>query len=313
MADDTRLRSNAEAEIARIAPLSQGRVGVAAVHLGTGAHLGFNDSMAFPMASTIKVPLALTVLDHVDKGQLKLTTMFEVEPREMMPSGPVGEEFFYPGVSFSVLNLLEPMITRSDNTATDVLFRAVGGPTVVASHLASMGVSGIRVSRTLRDLLKVLYGLPTLPDDQSVMGHFRSLPLDELAVVRARAYAPNPSYSNDPQDQATPSGMLDLLGRIWRADGVSAAARDLLLPIMQRTTTGLRRIRGRLPPGVTVGDKTGGACGTTNDIGFVTLPGDRGTVTLAIYVKESPLPNAGREDVIADIARLVYDYYAVTS
>jgi beta-lactamase class A len=194
-----------------------------------------------------------------------------------------------------------------------VLFRAVGGPKVVAAHLAAMGVRDIRVSRTLRDLLKVLYGLPALPDDQSVMAHFRGLPPEELAVVRARAYMPNAAYSSDPQDQATPSGMLDLLRRIWRAEGVSPAARDLLLPIMQRTTTGLRRIRGRLPPGVTVGDKTGGACGTTNDIGFVTLPGGRGTVALAIYVKESPLPNAGREDVIADIARLVYDYYVVTS
>lgn len=307
------MQANAEAEIARIAPMAEGRVGVAAIHLASGARLGFNDAMEFPMASTIKVPLALTVLDQVDKGKLELTTMFEVAPQEMLPSGPVGEEFFYPGVSFSVHNLLDPMITRSDNTATDVLFRAVGGPTVVADHLAAMGVSGIRVSRTLRDLLKVLYGLPTLPDDRSVMAHFRSLPPDELAVVRARAYTPNAAYSNDPQDQATPQGMLDLLTRIWRADGVSVAARDLLLPIMQRTTTGLRRIRGRLPPGVTVADKTGGACGTTNDIGFVTLPGGRGTIALAIYVKESPLPNTGREDVIAEIARLVYDYYVVTS
>lgn len=307
------VQDNAEAEITRIAPMAQGRVGVAAVHLVSGSRLGFNAAMEFPMASTIKVPLALTVLDHVDKGKLKLDTMLAVEPREMLPSGPVGEEFFYPGVSFSVHNLLDPMITRSDNTATDVLFRAVGGPKVVAAHLASMGVRDIRVSRTLRDLLKVLYGLPGLPDEQSVMAYFRSLPPDELAIVRARAYMPNAAYSGDPQDQATPSGMLDLLCRIWRADGVSAAAREVLLPIMQRTTTGLRRIRGRLPPGVVVGDKTGGACGTTNDVGFVTLPGGRGTVALAIYIKESPLPNAGREDVIADIARLVYDYYVVTS
>jgi beta-lactamase class A len=258
------------------------------------------------------VPVALTVLDHVDKGKLELTTMLEVEPREMNPSGPVGDEFFYPGVAFSVHNLLDPMITRSDNTATDVLYRAVGGPSAVAAHLQAMGASGIRVSRTIRDLLIVLYGLPPLRDDQSVMGYLRGLPPDELATVRTRAYAPNPAYSNDPRDQATPAGVLDLLGRIWRADGVSVAARDLLLPIMQRTTTGLRRIRGRLPPDVIVADKTGGACGTTNDIGFVTLPGGRGTVAVAIYVKESPLPNTSREDVIADIARLVYDYYVVT-
>jgi beta-lactamase class A len=70
------MQANAEAEIARIAPMAQGRVGVAAIHLGSGVRLGFNNAMEFPMASTIKVPLALTVLDHVDKGTLELTTMF---------------------------------------------------------------------------------------------------------------------------------------------------------------------------------------------------------------------------------------------
>jgi len=131
--------------------------------------------------------------------------------------------------------------------------------------------------------------------------------------MRARAEQPNPVYYDDPRDQATPRAMLDLLRRIARADGVSEAARSVLLPIMGRTSTGVRRIAGRLPRGVSVADKTGSAAGTTNDAGLVTLPGGRGTVAVVVYVKASPLPAAEREDIIADMARTIYDFFVITA
>ncbi|MCW3477554.1 class A beta-lactamase-related serine hydrolase, partial [Limobrevibacterium gyesilva] len=141
----------------------------------------------------------------------------------------------------------------------------------------------------------------------SVRDALRAAPPAALAAMRARAHAPDPAYSADPRDQATPRGMLELLRRLWAADGVSSAARTTLLAIMGRTSTGVRRIAGRLPKGVPVADKTGSASGTTNDVGFLTLPDGRGTVALVVFVKDSPLTPAEREDVIADIGRVVYD------
>jgi beta-lactamase class A len=299
------LRERAETELDRIAAYAKGMVGVAACHLRTGLTLGLNDAVYFPMASTVKVPIALAVLDVIDRGAIDAKALVTVMPVEMNPSGPLGEEFLLPGIALSVLNLMEPMITRSDNTATDVLLRLAGGPDSVRAYVEALGIAEVHPSRSIRDLLCVLYGVAPGPD-QSVRDLMRATDPEALAAMRARAQAPNPAYSNDPRDQATPRGMLALLRRLWAAEGISRAARDVLLPIMGRTSTGVRRIAGRLPKGATVADKTGSAAGTTNDVGFVTMPGGD-TVALAVYVKESPLPAAEREDVIADLARMAYD------
>ncbi|MBN8893138.1 MAG: hypothetical protein ABS99_06950 [Acetobacteraceae bacterium SCN 69-10] len=306
------MRARAEAEIARIAGFAEGAVGLAARHLGSGLALGHRADEGFPMASTVKVPLALAVLELVDAGKLQLDQMVAVDPLEMNPSAPIGEEFLYPGVALSLLNLLEPMITRSDNTATDVLFRLAGGPAAVAAYLARLGVAGITPSRSVRDLLIVLYGLDPGPQT-SLRDALRALSPAALAAARARAQGRHPAYSSDPRDQATPAGMVELLARLFHAEGISRAARDTLLPIMGRTSTGLRRIEGRLPKGVAVANKTGSASGTTNDVGIVTLPCGRGAVAMAVYVKDSALPPAEREDVIADVARTAYDYFMIAS
>lgn len=304
----TDIARRAEAEIGRIAGFAQGVVGLAACHLETGSRLGCNTEEIFPMASTVKVPLAMAVLDLVDQDVLDLAALATVRWHEMNPSGPLGDEFLHPGVTLSVANLLEPMITRSDNTATDVLLRLLGGPAALMSYLDRLGVQGIACNRNVRDLLVLLYGMEPPPRNVSVRDALRSADPAALARMQARATDRNPAYVADARDQATPAAMLDLLGRLWRAEAVSAASRDLLLAMMGRTSTGRRRIAGRLPPGVTVANKTGSASGTTNDIGFVTLPGERGTLALAVYVKDSALPASAREDIIADVARTTYDW-----
>ena len=314
MIAERELRAHAEREIARIAATARGGVvGVAALHLESGRELAHNAGEMFPMASTVKVPIAVAVLDRIDHGGLTLATQLAVETVDFNPSSAILEEFLHPGVWLSVHNLLEPMITKSDNTATDVMYRAAGGPEAVERHMRSLGIEGMRINRTIRDLLLVLLGVPDPGAGVSLLQWMRGQDPAEVAELRARAQAPNPLYSDDPRDQASPRAMAELLRRIARADGVSEAARSVLLPIMQRTTTGVRRIRGRLPQGVVVADKTGSAAGTTNDAGLVTLPEGRGMLALVVYVKASPLPASEREDIIADIARTVFDYYIVTT
>jgi len=253
------------------------------------------------------------VLDLVDRGKLSLDTQFAVEPVDLNPSSPIAEEFLHAGIWLSVHNLLEPMITRSDNSATDVMYRAAGGPAAVEAHMRKLGITEMRITRNIRELLLVLFGVADPGADKSLMEWMRGVDPDALAAMREKAQKPNPIYYEDPRDQASPRAMLDLLRRIALADGVSATARDTLLPIMGRTSTGVRRIRGRLPKGVSVADKTGTAAGTANDAGLVTLPGGRGTVGVVVYVKGSALLPAEREDVIADVARTIYDYFVITS
>ena len=69
------------------------------------------------------------------------------------------------------------------------------------------------------------------------------------------------------------------------------------------------------PPGTPVADRTGtgGDLGArnvcTNDVGIVTLPGDRGHLAVAVLIRGSDRPLAERERAIARIAREAYDHW----
>jgi beta-lactamase class A len=304
------MRDAAESEMARIAAFTRGEVGVAARHMGSGEELRLAAAGRYPLASTVKMALALAILDRVERGELSLTDMVEVREEEMNdPGGPIAGEFLHPGVALSVHNLLEVTITRSCNTATDVLFRLAGGCAAVQDYVKRLGIGDFEVSRTMREALCVLHELPLPPADVSVRTWLSGQP-PEVLDARERTHGPQADYGHDRRDHATPLAMLELLRRLYQADGVAKASRATLLPIMERTPS-LDRIKARLPMGAAAGTKSGSGAGTAADVGYLMLPGERGAVALAVYVKGSPLTMAERERAIADISRLVYDYFLI--
>ncbi len=85
---------------------------------------------------------------------------------------------------------------------------------------------------------------------------------------------------------------------------------------MTATSTGVNRIKGRLPAGTPVAHKTGtsdtnaeGVTAAINDIGIVTLPNGE-HVAISVFVANSKESNATNEKIIADIAKLVWDHFA---
>ncbi len=266
------------------------------------------------MASTVKVAVAAKILDMADKGQISLTAPIPVEQSELAPDGPLGDIRWRPGLSFSASDLLEPMITKSDNTSTDVLYRVAGGPAAVHAWLQALGLQGIRPARYIRELLRDVLSIPApAAPTVSLADQFRRMSPKQAADRRAKAYRVNPAYDADLRDQASPDAMLGLLCKIWLAEGISSSARSTLLSMMERSTTGLKRIRGRIPAGSIVADKTGTLAGSVNDVGYITLPDGKGHIAIVVFVKGSEAPSSTRETVIADIARLVYDYFLISS
>jgi beta-lactamase class A len=102
-----------------------------------------------------------------------------------------------------------------------------------------------------------------------------------------------------------------MLRRISDNSPLTSAHTDLLLGWM---TSDLRtkRLEGDLPSGTRVAHKSGtsgvdnGVAHATNDIGLVPLP-DRRRIAIAVFVTDSTADEATREQVIARIARAVYD------
>ena len=298
-----------EAEIARLAIPAKGVVGVAAWRLdGKGKRVSVNADQPFPMASTFKVAAAGALLAKVDRGEFRLDRMVTIDPDLHVESEVIADRFIHPGVSLSVHNLLELMLTQSDNTATDVLTGLAGGPAAVTAWVRAQGVESLRLDRDTAGIVRDFFGLPPGPFPAALKAGLAADP-----DLEAKGSQLNPRFDDDTRDTSTPQAMASLLNRIFSGKALSPASTTLLIESMERNRTGDARIRGRLPDGTTVAEKTGTIGGSLNDVGVISLPGDAGQIVVAVFIKKSEVPFEAREEVIADIARSIYDYYLFES
>jgi beta-lactamase class A len=201
-------------------------VGIAALDLNTGETVSIKGNTPFPMASTVKVAIAALYLAQVDHGRRSLDDTINGQ---------------------SARSLMARMIIHSDNRATDILLNDLGGPNAVHNWLQDNGISGLRVDRTIAQLLSAKRDLW------------------------------------DRRDSSTPVAMVGLLRRIYKAELIKPESRDYLLDLMARCQTGKNRMKALLP-GVPIEHKTGTLDGLTDDIGFISLPDGR-RVAVAIFAR----------------------------
>ena len=295
-------------EIERIAKLAKGKVGVSALHLESGKQVSLNLKDAFPMASTVKVAIAVQLFTKIEKGELSLMTMVDLQPADLHPgSGTLDVLFNKPGVQLSVQNLLELMMVISDNSATDILFRLVGGPKAVMERLKELNVQGMTVDRTIIELLADLDAVTLPSQDQWTLGFYdKLLKTSTPEGVKAAAI----KLQTDPRDTSSPEAMVNLLSQIYNAKAIKPESRDVLLAVMERCRGGVARLKGYLPPQTVVAHKTGSLdANATDDVGIITLPDGAGHIAIAVFVGKSEQPLAEREQTIAHLTRAIYDYF----
>ena len=202
-------------------------VGIAALDLKTGEMISVQGDEPFPMASTVKVAIAANYLAQVEQGRRTLDQTIRGR---------------------SASSLMAAMLIHSDNIATDILLGDLGGPSVVQSWLSQNQLNGLRVDRSIAQLLKARRDL------------------------------------HDIRDSSTPKAMVTLLERIDSGRLLRPESRSYLLGLMSRCMTGKNRIRGLLPAGTRVEHKTGTLDGLTSDVGFITMPDGR-RVAVAMFAR----------------------------
>jgi beta-lactamase class A len=202
-------------------------VGIAVLDLKTGESVNVRGNRPYPMASTVKIAVAAAYLAQVEHGRRTL-------------DHKIG--------GLSAATLMDRMITRSDNPATDLLLKDLGGPEAVHSWLQANGIANIRVDRTIAQLLRARRDLW------------------------------------DRRDSATPVAMVELLRRIDSGQLLRPESRTYLLDMMARCMTGRNRIKSLLPAGTRVEHKTGTLNGLTSDVSFITMPDGR-RLAVAIFAR----------------------------
>jgi beta-lactamase class A len=298
-----------ETAFQRISGAARGRVGIALIHLESGTTIDVRGHERFPMASIVKLPIAIEVLQQVAEGKLTLDRAVWLAPNDIRPCCTIERRHPKGGVSRPVIELLELAIVESDNTAADALLKLVGGVDVVERRLRGMGFRLMNVDRTEGQLLLDMAGVTNAPPPEQWTIEIQRKLLadsDRESVTRGRAH-----YLVDERDTATPYETAQLLGRLQLGDLLPRSQTDLLMGLLLQTKTGPRRIKGRLPPDTLVAHKTGTTAAVINDAGIIMLPpGSKigGRVVLVVYIAGGASIGA-MERTVAQIGAATFEFF----
>ncbi len=322
------------ADLADLAAELGGTVGVCARNLATNASLAIEADELFPLASVFKIPIMVEVMRQVDRGDLRLDERLTLTEADKSPGSTLIH--CHPGLELTVRDLLYLMITLSDNTATDMLWRKVGLDSV-NSAMRALGLRGIDCTMPNREFFLFETGLGSdwagLSGPQTV-ARWRELEtrdgretvfarlLDEHASLSgaaflrlsdrrwgydgSRDYADAFAIDQALDNVGTPRDVAELLAAIAEARCASTPSCRLMIEIMSRQEW-REKIPAGLPSGLLVANKTGGVSGTSNDAAIVYTP-ERVPIVMVVFSKGLSLEATGHApSVIARIAACLYD------
>ncbi|WP_433182173.1 class A beta-lactamase [Actinoallomurus sp. CA-150999] len=239
------------------------RLGVWALDTGTGRVVSWRAGERFAYASTHKVLSSSNVLRQ--DSMKRLNTVVKYTSKDLVDYSPITEKNVDKGMT--VRALCDAALRYSDNTAANLLFRELGGPSALQAALRRIGDVTTHVDRTE----------PTL----------------------------NTAIPGDVRDTTTPQQMgLDLqkytLGHL-----LPKPKRAMLIDWMRRNTTGGALIRAGVPSDWTIGDKTGsGDYGTRNDIA-VAWPPHRAPIVITVFTTRSAKDAKTDDALVAAAAKVV--------
>nr|BFE51060.1 class A beta-lactamase BlaC [Saccharothrix mutabilis subsp. capreolus] len=186
-----------------------------------------------------------------------LDTLVTYSETDLMRSSTITRQHVATGMSLR--DLCDAAVRHSDGTAGNLLLREVGGPAGFTGFVRGIGDQVTRLDRWEPDLTSAIPG--------------------------------------DPRDTTTPRAIGTTYREVVLGDALPPEKRDFLRDLLERSTTGTRRIRAGLPPGWRAADKTGtGDHGTMNDIAFAWPPGAQPLV-IAI-MSDKPEPDAKYDEAL---------------
>ncbi|WP_433182169.1 serine hydrolase [Actinoallomurus sp. CA-150999] len=268
--------------------------------LHSGDEIGIEPDLEFPVASLVKIPLALATLERIRRGELDGATRLLMGPGGVTSPGPTGLSRFRHPAEIAVDDLLHLSMTVSDNAATDALF-TLTPPAEVAAILHGLGVRGITVRHTMRDLAETLAEL--LPREDVHLAH--ALAIEAGTTGRGHRI---PQLDVTLANSGSAQAFLDLLQALWTPSKIDADVAERVRGLM-----GDNILRHRLAPDLSSdasrwSSKTGTLLNLRHEVGVVEHADGRVFGVAALTESRVPaMHQPGAEALMGQVARTLRD------
>jgi beta-lactamase class A len=276
--------------------------------LETGREIGIDPDVELPIASLVKVPLAVAVLERIEQGRLDGARMIEIRPEAFGGRSGVGLTRFRHRATLAVDDLLYLSLAISDNAASDALFELVP-PAEVQQTLTALKLSGISVRHGMNELDPSPAEL--LEPGQVHLAHLlaigagtagRGHPLAQLDISKANT--------------GTARAFADLLEALWSTTAEGGCDRPRIPAEVARRTRELMRgnlIAQRLSPDFASdasiwSSRTGTLLNLRHEVGVVEH--EDGARLAVAALTESGVPAASQpaaEALMGEVARTLHD------
>lgn len=252
---------------------TQGSLGLYVKNLKTGEEIDYHAEEKWYLASLVKVPLAIAVLQAVENKQLNLKDELELQKSDYV-DGSGDMLFADPGSRHSIGKLIQKSVEDSDSTATDMLMRKLGVETFNQLIHQDMGARALGPFTTI---LQVRYdAFAELHPDAKKLSN-----IDYVEIRSADAYparvnmfrkklnlkkeqlkAPTleeafARYYRKDLNKGTLTATGLLLERLVKGKLLNQKHTNLLLEHMENVATGDKRLKGGLRAGTAFAQKTG--------------------------------------------------------
>lgn len=295
-------RSELEKEIKQIDDDFSGNLGVYIKDMGNGSTVNYNSNRKWYLASTIKIPVAIAILQKIEDGELSLDDKITMRESDLVDGN--GDMIWQPtGTSYTIRELLVRMIKESDSIAADMLIRLLGEDYLnehIHDRIISDGVERITTilqvrydayselhekaaNLTNKDIIK-LKGITPMSNRLDELLRIISVDKSELkAKTIPDAFE---RYYEREINCAEPRAMGLMLERLAGKDYLNDEHTDLLLEIMKSVSTGDRRIKAGLPKGTIFAHKTGTQIARAANMGIIYSPNDEHPIIVVVCAEK---------------------------
>ena len=273
-------KQDLEKNIKNIIEGKNATVAVSVTSIEDQFNLNINGHDKLPMLSVFKFHIALAVLNEVDQGKLKLDQKILIKKSELLENtwSPIRKKYPEGNVEMPLSELIKYTVAQSDNNGCDILLRLIGGPETVQKFIKGKGIKDFQIKANEEEMHQSY---------DAMYANYSSTNATNLVLKKFKD------------------------GKI-----LSKNSTEFLMKTLIETTTGTNKIVAHLPKDTIVAHKTGssgkndkGLTIAENDIGIITLPNGK-KYAISVFVSDSMESEETNTITIADISKIVFDYFS---